>query len=84
MDAILVISFLAGLATAIDIFRRPQHEWVKADRNRGYWKFLAILLVLFGMGLLFGVAYAILVLPRFRSSGPVTSDDFSSDDFRRQ
>ena len=84
MDALLAISFLVGLATVIDIFRRPQLEWVKADRNRGYWKFLAILLGLFGMGLIVGVAYAILVLPRFGSSGPSTSDDYSNDDFRRQ
>ena len=83
MDAFFAISFLVGLAVIIDVFRRPPHEWAKADWNRGYWKFLAIFLGLIGMGFFVGVAYAILVLPRFGASRAASADDFSSDDFQR-
>lgn len=83
MDAFFVLSFLVGLAVVIDVFRRSPHEWEKADRKRGYWKFLAIILVVVGLGLFVGAAYAVLVLPRFRASGPASTDDFSSDDIRR-
>lgn len=52
VEIFVIISFVIGFATVIDIFRRPSHEWAHVDRNRGYWGFLSILLGIFGVRIL--------------------------------
>ena len=83
MEIVFWLSFLAGLTTIIDIFRRPVHTWEHIDRDRGHWKLLSILLTLFGLGLFVGIAYVIIVLPRLGLSSHSSVRDLSRNDFRR-
>lgn len=71
---ILVISYLAGIVTVIDMVRRPQSAWVAADRDRTWWVSGGVILSVFACGLIVAIAYAVAVLPHFSSETGVDHD----------
>jgi len=65
---ILVISYLAGIATVVHASLRPASAWANADRSRGYWMTLLISLTLFALGIVAAIVYIVGVVPGFGSA----------------
>jgi hypothetical protein len=78
ITAIIVISYAAAVLALIDQIRRPASAWAAADRNRGWWIGMTVVLGLFACGVIIGACYLVGVVPRFASSAPV------DDAFRKQ
>ncbi|MEM9463974.1 MAG: hypothetical protein AAGA90_01305 [Actinomycetota bacterium] len=83
MTAFFVLSYLAGGLTYIDMYRRPYSEWEHADRDRGHWAMVGLMSVI-GLGVFFGIAYLMMVVPRF--GGPANAGGghgFGRNDFMK-
>jgi hypothetical protein len=71
--AILAVSYVTALVALADEIRRPASAWVAADRNRGFWITITIVLGLLGCGVLVAVAYLLIVIPGFAAGDRVDS-----------
>jgi hypothetical protein len=56
----MLLLLLAAGAAFLDGFRRPSSQWIEADRNRGFWLGMIVVLNVLGVA-----AYLLFVLPRF-------------------
>lgn len=74
MASLLVVSYLAGIAALVDTYRRPYSAWEHADRDRGYWVTIGGFMTLLGIGLVYGLSYLTLVVPRFGSHSETHGD----------
>lgn len=68
---IVVCSYAAALVALTDQLRRPQSAWVAADRDRGFWTGMTIVLGLFACGAIIAIVHLLGVLPRFAGSDGV-------------
>ena len=66
MSALVVIFYVIAAIACIDALRRSPSEWIEADRNKGFW--IAMLVLLNGLGVLI---YVLFVVPRFAARRPV-------------
>jgi len=69
MIGFITLSYICGVATLIDMYRRPYASWEYADRDRGYWGMFGGFCTLIAVGIFFGLAYLMLVVRRFPSQG---------------
>ena len=63
--AVWLLSIVVGGVAVIDCLRRPQSEWVTADRARSAWVTWIVLGAIFCLGVPMGVVYLVAVVPRF-------------------
>jgi hypothetical protein len=61
----LFFAYACGAAAIVDALRRPQAQWVAADRNRSWWAGTMIVCTLFGLGPVIGLIYLLAVAPGF-------------------
>ena len=55
--------YVLGLICIADVYRRPLSNWHYADRFRGFWASIGIVLTLLGAGIAFAFLYCVAVLP---------------------
>ncbi len=77
----MVVSYLTGVAALFDAYRRPVAAWEHADRERFHWGSLGAVMTFFAAGIIFAIAYLLLVVPRFGAASESTGD-FKRNDFR--
>jgi hypothetical protein len=70
----VTISYLVGGLALVHALTRPPSAWVEADRNKGYWVGILIILTVIGLGIVIGPIYGFGVVPRF--SGPGAPSEF--------
>jgi|ERR1035441_1433426 hypothetical protein len=59
MSGLSVLCIILSAAAFVDAVRRPASQWVQADRNKGFWLTMIVLLNILGV-----VAYVVGVVPR--------------------
>jgi hypothetical protein len=83
VTVIWIASIGLALLAIVDGMRRPESEWLAADRDRAWWMGIIGMLGLCGLGILGLVAYGAGVLPRLgRATGQRSDDAFRKRDGR--
>jgi hypothetical protein len=81
MSGILAAVYLLwalSVLCAIDSVRRPQLQWIEADRNRSWWMPMLIVNAIVPVGSIFFVpAYVFGVVPRLSGRATSNSSEFS-------
>ena len=72
----MVFSCLCGALAVFDAYRRPQSQWVAADRDRSWWTMMIVMLSLFALGPVIGLVYLVALVPRFSRESGYETDGF--------
>ena len=72
----LIFAYVCGVATIIDAVRRPQAQWVAADRDRTWWVGGIVVCTLFAVGPIIGLVYLVGVVPGFAREQRYDTDSF--------
>jgi hypothetical protein len=69
VNVVIVISYLVGGLALVHALTRPPSAWIEADRNKGFWVTMLIVLTLVGLGVVIGPIYGFMVVPNFSGGG---------------
>lgn len=85
MTIYVIISWVCGAILVVDGMRRPESQWIRADRDRDFWVWVGAVISFFGLGPFILLAYLIAVVPLFSRSPDQSQGNQDIDDsFRKR